>query len=180
MCEWVSHSFIIHTIRGSIGIINKLQLFFLLSSDGVVDGIVNSLLEVPSPSDADRAAVPGVDEVGRRHLLLADWICGVEDSCWVARSSHRLLGCRDEYVEDGLRLVERPAGPCAEVLWHPLSHHLVEVDWSCERGFSDDSWSGFLGGTEPDGSTSELVGISDVVFNWFLLFIRVWTRLDED
>ena len=178
MYEWVSHSFINHTVRGSIGIISNFAA--LLSSDVVVDGVVNGLLKVSSPSNADGAAVPGVDEVGRRHLLLADWIRGVEDPCWVARSSHRLLGCSDEHVEDGLWLVEWSAGPGAEVLWYPLPHHLVEVDWSCERGFSGDSWSGFLGGAEPDGSASKLVSISDMMFDWFLLFIRVWTRLDKD
>ena len=113
-----------------LGLLVILQLVF--SSDVVVDGVMNGLLEISSPSDADGAAVPGVDEVGRRHLLLSDWIRGVEDLCWVARPSYGHLGCGDEHVEDCLRLVEWPAGPCAEVLWYPLSHHLIKVDWSCE------------------------------------------------
>ena len=137
---------------------------------------MDGLLEIFSPADADGPTIPGVDEMWCRHLLFADRIRRVEDLGRVAGSSHGLFGCGDERVQDGLRFVEWPAGSRAEVLWYPLTHHLLEVHRSCERGFSDDPWSGFLGGSVTDGSASVFISIPDVVFDWLVLFVRVWTR----
>ena len=93
---------------------------------------MDSLLKLPSPPDADRAAVPGVDEVRCRHLFFTDRVSGVEDLGWVARSSHRLLRRGDELIEDGLWFVEWSTGSRAEVLWYSLPYHLLKVDRSCK------------------------------------------------
>ena len=93
---------------------------------------MDSLLEVFSPADADGTTVPGVDEMWCRHLLFADRIRRVEDLGRVAGSSHGLFGCGDERVQDGLRFVEWPAAPGAEVLGYSLAYYLFEVDRSCE------------------------------------------------
>ena len=177
MCEW---STFIHDQSYSFVYGVESWWIRLLSSDRVVDGVVDGLLEVLSPPHSDRAAVSGVHEVWRCYLLFSDRFCGVEDSGRVARSSHRLLGRGDEDVEDVLWLVEWPAAPRAEVFGYPLSYHLLEVHRSCQRGLSDDARSCLLGGSVADVPSSELIGVSDVVFDWLLLLVGIRARPDED